>query len=58
MSKMGIVEEETDEAMYWMELIVESGMMEDSRISDLYSEANEIISMLVSSIKTARSKKK
>lgn len=55
---MGIVEEETDEAMYWMELIVESGMMEDSRISDLYSEANEIISMLVSSIKTARSKKK
>jgi len=56
-SKMGIVEEETDEAMYWMELIVESGLMDDSRISDLYKEANEILSMVVASIRTARKRK-
>lgn len=53
-SKMGIVEEETDETMYWMELIVESGLMDENSISDLYKEADEIISMVVSSINTAR----
>ncbi|MEW6670009.1 MAG: four helix bundle protein [Thermodesulfobacteriota bacterium] len=56
-SKMGIVEEETDESMYWMELIVESGLMDDARISDLYKEADEILSMVVASIKTARKRK-
>lgn len=56
-SKMGTVEEETDESMYWMELLVETGLMKKSRISDLYQEADEILSMVVASIKTARRKK-
>jgi len=56
-NKMGIVEEEADESMYWMELLVESGMMEESRVSDLYKEADEILSMVVASIKTAKSRK-
>ena len=56
-SKMGTVEEETDEPMYWMELVIETGLMKEDRISDLYQEANEILSMVVASIKTARSKK-
>ena len=56
-SKMGTVEEETDESMYWMELIIETGLMKEDRISDLYQEADEILSMVVASIKTARSKK-
>jgi four helix bundle protein len=53
-SKMGIVEEETDESMYWMELIVEAGLMNESQISDLCKEADEILAMVVASIKTAR----
>ena len=56
-SKMGTVEEETDESMYWMELVIETGLMKEDRISDLYQEADEILSMAVASIKTARSKK-
>jgi len=56
-SKMGTVEEETDESMYWMELLVKTGLMKKSRISDLYQEADEILSMVVASIKTARRKK-
>lgn len=57
-SKMGTVEEETDESMYWMELIVEAGLMEESLISDLYQEADEILAMVVASINTARKRKR
>ena len=53
-SKMGTVEEEADESMYWMELIVEAGLMKEELLSDLYREADEILSMVVASIKTAR----
>ncbi len=56
-AKMGIVEEECDESMYWMELIVEAGLMEEKLLIDLKNEANEILSMVVASIKTARSRK-
>ena len=56
--KMGIVEEEADESMYWMELIVEAGLLPESRISDLYQEADEILSMVVASIKTAKRTRK
>jgi four helix bundle protein len=53
-SKMGIVEEESDESAYWMELLIEAGIRKKSRISDLLNEANEILSMVVASIRTSR----
>ena len=53
----GIVEEECDGSMYWMELIVEAGLMEEKLLMDLKNEANEILSMIVASIKTAHSRK-
>ena len=56
-AKMAIVEEECDEAIYWMELLVEADLMDESRVADLKREAVEILSMVVSSIKTARSRK-
>jgi four helix bundle protein len=56
-NKMGTVEEEADETMYWMELIVESCLMKQESISDLYKEADEILSIVISSIKTARKRK-
>lgn len=57
-AKMGIVEEEADESIYWMELLVESGLIHKDEIGDLLQEADEILAMTVSSIKTARSRKK
>jgi four helix bundle protein len=56
-AKMSIVEEECDEAMYWMELLVEAGLMDENRVADLKVEANEILSMVVASIKTTRRRK-
>jgi len=56
-NKMGTVEEEADETMYWMELIVESGLMKQEAISDLYKEADEILSIVIASIKTAKKRR-
>lgn len=55
--KMGTVEEETDESMYWMELIVEAGLLPEVRIEQLYQEADEILAMVVASIRTAKKRK-
>jgi len=56
-SKLGIVEEEADESIYWMELLIESGMMDKQDIQNIMTEANEILAMTVASIKTLRNRK-
>jgi len=53
-SRMGIVEEECDEALYWVDVLVELGLTSEKRVQELRQEANEIIAITVSSIKTAR----
>ncbi len=56
-AKMGIVEEECDECIYWMEILAESGLMPIDRMADLMSEANELLAITITSIKTARQRK-
>jgi four helix bundle protein len=56
-SKMGIVEEEADESIFWMELLIDSELVAKERLFDLMKEAGEIVSIIVSSIKTARRRK-
>ena len=56
-AKMGIVEEECDECIYWMEILAESGLMPADRMAELMSEANELPAITISSIKTARKRK-
>jgi four helix bundle protein len=57
-SKMGIVEEEADETVYWMELLVEAGLVSKDDLISLLDEADQILAITVSSIKTARKGKK
>ncbi|MBI3240852.1 MAG: four helix bundle protein [Chloroflexi bacterium] len=57
-AKLGIVEEESDETIYWLELLVESGIIAIERASPLTKEAGEILAMTVASIKTLRYKGK
>ncbi len=57
-SKMGIVEEEADETIYWMELLIESGLISKNDLIHLLDEANQILAITVSSINTARKGKK
>lgn len=52
-AKLGIVEEEADESAYWMELIIESGLMERKLVEPLMQEANELVAMMAASRKSA-----
>jgi four helix bundle protein len=56
-SKMGIVEEEADESLLWLELLVESGVVKEKSVEPLMKEADELVAIIVSSIKTARKNK-
>jgi four helix bundle protein len=57
-SKMGVVEEEADETIYWMELLIEAGLVRKDDLISLLDEANQILAITISSIKTARKSKK
>jgi four helix bundle protein len=52
-NKTSIVEEEADESSFWLELIVDAGLMTAARVKPLLQEANEITAILVASRKTA-----
>jgi four helix bundle protein len=56
-SKMGIVEEEVDESLYWMELLIEVGIEVNMRMEALMKEAGELLAITVASIRTARKRK-
>jgi len=56
LNKLKIVEEESDETIYWLELLQESKSASDSIIAPLIKETDEITAMTVASLKTLRSR--
>ena len=55
--KLAIVEEEADETLYWLELLVEAEIFPESKLKSLMIETNEIVAMIVASIKTLKKRK-
>ncbi len=53
-SKLAIVEEEADESLFWLEIITEMEVFNAPFMDSLMTENDEIIAILVSSIKTSR----
>jgi four helix bundle protein len=53
-AKMGIVEEEADETLFWLELLEESELVRTAKLTAIKQEANKLIAITVASIKTAR----
>jgi four helix bundle protein len=53
-SKLSVVEEEADESIYWMELLTESNIVRRELLSNLINEADQIVAIIVKSIKTAK----
>jgi four helix bundle protein len=53
-AKLGIVLEEADEAVFWLELFQEGNIFPAEKLRDLLREANELVSIFVSSVRTAR----
>lgn len=52
LSKMYIALKEASETEYWLELLHESGYIEDTPFESIYADCQEIIKMLVSITKT------
>ena len=53
-AKLGVVEEEADESLYWMELLMGAKLIQANAAEPLMLEADEIVAMTVASIKTLR----
>jgi four helix bundle protein len=54
-AKMGIVVEEADETVFWIECLIESGIVKSDLLNDLLAEANELLAIFAASQRTARS---
>lgn len=57
-SKISIVEEEADESLYWLELVVESKLINETRVKELIQEADELTAIFTSSRRSACTNKK
>jgi four helix bundle protein len=53
-AKMGIVEAGANDCLYWMELLVESGLVAEQKLTSLMEEGNALIAIAIASINTAR----
>ncbi len=53
-SKMNIALKEADETAYWIELLIESEIIQESQVHDLYESNIELIKILTSIIKTSK----
>jgi four helix bundle protein len=55
-SKLGGALQEIEETAYWLELLVDGGIMPETRLKDLIKETDELTAILVASSKTAKSR--
>lgn len=52
-AKLGVVAEEADESVYWLELVCENELLSDAKTSDLLREANELTAIFTSARRTS-----
>jgi four helix bundle protein len=53
-AKIGVVVEEIDETVFWLEFLVDVGLVSSKRMSDLLRESNEVLAIVAASHHTAR----
>jgi hypothetical protein len=52
---MGVVVEEADESVFWLELMVDAGIVPVNKMSELIEEAKELVAVFGASYRTSRS---
>jgi len=57
-AKLGIVLEETDESLYWLEILAENRIMNVNLLEGITSEAKELTAIFISSLNTAKGRGK
>ena len=55
-NKLSIALKEADETQYWLEILLESNIIDDNMFSSLNDDLKEIIAIITSSIKTVKRK--
>lgn len=53
-AKIGTVAEEADESCFWLELIIEGGLLEERLVKPLLDEADELTAIFTAAAKTSR----
>lgn len=53
-AKIGVVVEEADESAFWLELIIEDGLLEQELVMPLLRETEELVAIMVASRKSAK----
>jgi four helix bundle protein len=53
-SKLQVALQEGDESIYWLELLLESGKADPTLVQPQLIEANELVSILVASVKSVK----
>ena len=54
-ARIGVVVEEADETVFWLELLVETAIVSQTRMNGLLIEANELLAIFAASQRTAKS---
>jgi four helix bundle protein len=57
-AKLGIAQQELDESIYWLELLVEAELLTAKRVAALAEEADQLMRIIVASIRTINSRKR
>ena len=57
LNKLGMVEEEADETLFWIDFAPDAGLAERSRVEGLLAEGQELLAIVVASEKTAKSRR-
>ncbi len=55
--ELKVVRDECNETIYWLDLLVETGLVTSYQVADVYKETNDILAEILSSIKTLRNGK-
>jgi len=53
-AKIGVVVEEADETVFWLELLIETGIVREEKLQELLKEANELVAIFAASQRTSR----
>jgi four helix bundle protein len=53
-AKIGIVVEEADETVFWLELLVDAAIVSKQRLDGLLQEANELLAIFAASQRTVK----
>jgi four helix bundle protein len=54
-AKIGVVIEEADETVFWLEMLQDSGIVKPTKLDSMLDEANQLLAIFTASRRTAKS---